>query len=302
MFFNRNKNGKVFEYGDINGGSMTSQPLGPTGVLVAQIGQGTWNMEKDHRHEAIIALQRGFDLGMTHIDTAEMYGAGRVEEIVGEAIRGRRHGVFLTSKVLPRNASYAGTLRACEASLRRLETDYLDLYLLHWLDENPLEETIRAFELLKSEGKIRAYGVSNFDGQEIEQAVALAGQGNIVCNQVLYHLQERSIEHTLIPTCEKHGIAVVGYSPFGSGRFPSRLSRAGRALAKIAASHKVSPYQIALAFLTRRPNLFTIPKAGKVPHVEENAGTGRMKLSEKDVLDLDQAFPLGRPKDSLPTL
>lgn len=281
---------------------MTSQPLGPTGALVPVIGQGTWNMEKDDRQEAIHSLQRGLDLGMTHIDTAEMYGAGRVEAIVGEAIRDRRTTVFLASKVLPRNASYTGTLKACEASLRRLGTDYLDLYLLHWLDENPLEETIRAFERLRSEGKIRAYGVSNFDGQELEQAVALAGPGTIACNQVLYHLQERSIEHDIIPTCARHGIAVVGYSPFGSGRFPAPLSRGGRVLAKIASSHWATPCQIALGFLTRRPHFFAIPKAGTIPHVEENAGAGTMTLSEEEILELTHAFPLEKPRSHLTPL
>ena len=204
--------------------------------------------------------------------------------------------------MLPQHASQKGTLRACAASLKHLGTDYLDLYLLHWVGEHPLSETIRAFEQLVSDGKIRAYGMSNLDVRTIEEAVSIAGAGKIACNQVLYHLGERAIEHELIVTCEKHGIAVVGYSPFGSGRFPSPHSQSGKVLADIAASHQATPRQVALAFLTRRTGLFTIPKAAQVPHVDENAAAPDLVLSEEDLRHLDHVFPRGPRPRKLPTL
>ncbi len=281
---------------------MKTQLLGHTGMAVSVIGQGTWEMERDDRPEAIRALRRGLALGLTHIDTAEMYGAGEVERIIGEVIAGRRGEVFLASKVVPEHASYKGTIRACEASLKRLRTDYVDLYLLHWAGEHPLPETIRAFEQLVSDGKVRAYGVSNFDAGAVEEAVSLAGPGRIACNQVLYHLRERAIEHELIATCEKHGVAVVGYSPFGSGRLPSRQSKGGKVLAQIAASHQPTTRQVALAFLIRRTRLFVIPKAAQVPHVEENADAADLVLSAEDLLHLNAAFPRGPRPRELPTL
>jgi diketogulonate reductase-like aldo/keto reductase len=176
---------------------------------VPVIGIGTWNMERDDPAGAIAAIRRAVDLGMVHIDTAEMYGGGAVETLVGEAIAGVRDQIFLVSKVLPKNASYAGTLRACEASLERLGTDRLDCYLLHWREDLPLAETFRAFETLRTQGKIRAWGVSNFDDDDLTEALAIAGPGKIACNQVLYHLGERTIEHRVIPWCEQHGVAVV---------------------------------------------------------------------------------------------
>ncbi|HYY06634.1 MAG TPA: aldo/keto reductase, partial [Candidatus Limnocylindria bacterium] len=215
---------------------MRRRRFGWTDVPVPVIGLGTWYLEREDRTRAVAALRAGLDAGMDHIDTAEMYGSGRVEEIVGEAIAGRRDEVFLVSKVLPGHATRAGVLRACEASLRRLRTDRLDCYLLHWPGKHPLERTIDAFEQLVRDGKIRAYGVSNFDVDETERAVAIAGEGRIACNQVLYHLEERAIEHALIPWCARHRIAVVGYSPFGAGRFPTPQSAGGRVLAAIAAS------------------------------------------------------------------
>ena len=281
---------------------MKTRLMGPTGIPVSVIGQGTWYLEQSDRREAIQAVRRGLELGMTHIDTAEMYGSGEVERIVGEAIAGHRAEVFLASKVLPEHASYKGTLRACEASLKRLRTEYLNLYLLHWAGQHPLAETIRAFEQLVSDGKVRAYGVSNFDPGEIEEAVSIAGPEKIACNQVLYHLRQRAIEHGVIPACEKHGIAVVAYSPFGSGRFPSRNTPGGKVLAKIAASHQATPHQVALAFLTRRQNIFTIPKASQVRHVEENAAVTDLVLSDEDIRHLDQAFPLGPRPRELPTI
>ncbi len=281
---------------------MKTRLMGPTGIPVSVIGQGTWYLEQSDRREAIQAVRRGLELGMTHIDTAEMYGSGEVERMVGEGIAGHRPEVFLASKVLPEHASYKGTLRGCEASLKRLRTEYLDLYLLHWAGRYPLAETIRAFEQLVSDGKVRAYGVSNFDPGEIEEAVSIAGPEKIACNQVLYHLRQRAIEHGVIPACEKHGIAVVAYSPFGSGRFPSRNTPGGKVLAKIAVSHRATPHQVALAFLTKRQNIFTIPKASQVRHVEENAEAADLELSKKDIHNLEHAFPLGSRPRGLPTI
>jgi len=277
-------------------------PFGWTGVPVPVIGLGTWNLERADRAEALAALRQGLDAGLTHIDTAEMYGRGRVEEIVGEAIAGRRDEVFLVSKVLPQNASFAGVLRACDASLRRLETDRLDLYLLHWPGQHPLEQTIAAFEQLVRDGKTRFYGVSNFDVADLERAVALAGVERIACNQVLYHLEERAIEHAVLPWCDRHGIAVVAYSPFGSGDFPSARSPRGRVLAEIAEARGATPRQVALAFLVRRAGVFAIPKAARPAHVRDNAGGGALTLSAEEEARLDRAFPRGRPRRGLPTL
>jgi diketogulonate reductase-like aldo/keto reductase len=271
---------------------MTRRPFGPAAIPVPVIGQGTWNLERAERRPSVAALRAGLDLGLTHIDTAEMYGAGRVEELVGEAIAGRRDEVFLVSKVLPQNASHAGTVRACEASLRRLGTDRLDLYLLHWPGRHPLERTIAAFEELVRNGKIRAWGVSNFDLDELEAARAIAGR--IACNQVLYHLGERAIEHAIIPWCERHAVAVVGYSPFGSGRFPAATSAGGRVLADIARQRGATPRQVALAFLVREPGTFAIPKASRMEHVQENARAGELELDADEVRRIDAAFPRGR--------
>ena len=226
---------------------MEQRTFGPMDVKVPAIGQGTWYFEQAPRAAAIAALRRGLDLGMTHIDTAELYGSGVAEEIVGEATAGRRDEIFLVSKVMPQNASRAGTIAACEKSLRRLKTDRLDCYLLHWRGRHPLADTIAAFEDLQRAGKIRSWGVSNFDADDLEEAEGITGPGKIACNQVLYHLEERGIEHAVVPWCEKHQVAVVGYSPFGHGRFPRN-----RALDEVAATHKATPRQVALAFLSRR--------------------------------------------------
>jgi len=281
---------------------MRRRAFGWTGVQVPVIGQGTWYMERDGRARAVAALRAGLDAGMAHIDTAEMYGSGRVEEIVGEAIAGRRDEVFLVSKVLPHNASFAGVLRACEASLRRLRTDHLDLYLLHWPGGHPLHDTIRAFEQLARDGKIRFWGVSNFDVEELEEALRLSGPRRIACNQVLYHLKERAIEHAVIPWCEEHQVAVVGYSPFGSGHFPSLTGRAGRILQEVAAARRITARQVALAFLTRRDGLYAIPKSSTPDHVRENAAAGGLALSAAEVARIEAAFPLGRPPRTLPML
>jgi diketogulonate reductase-like aldo/keto reductase len=258
-------------------------------------------MEHD-REAAVAALRRGLDLGATHVDTAEMYGDGRVEEIVGEAIAGRRDEVFLASKVLPQNATYEGTLAACERSLERLGTDRLDLYLLHWPGRHPLERTIAAFERLVEQGKTRAWGLSNFDAGDLEQARRIAGDGKIACNQVLYHLEERTIEHEVVPWCERNRVAVVAYSPFGSGRFPSRRSAGGRALEEIAAQHGATARQVALRFLTRRTSVFAIPKAASAEHVAENAAAAALTLSGEEVAALDRAFSRGRKRRGVPML
>ena len=229
-----------------------------------------------------------------------MYGSGAAEEIVGEAIAERRDEVFLVSKVLPENASRSGTCQACERSLARLKTDRLDCYLLHWRGSQPLAETIAAFEDLKRAGKILSWGVSNFDVSDLEEAKSMAGEG-IACNQVLYHLQERAIEHEVIP-CQKNDVAVVGYSPFGHQEFPAAGTEPGRALAEVAQRHEATPRQVALAFLTRSRAVFTIPKASRAEHVEENARAGDLRLTQDDVARLEQAFPRGARKRSLPMI
>ncbi|MDP3409484.1 aldo/keto reductase [Bosea sp. (in: a-proteobacteria)] len=269
---------------------------------VARIGQGSWYIERGDRTEAVAALRRGLDLGLTHLDTAEMYGDGRSEAIIGEAIAGRREEVFLVSKVLPHHASKAGVRAACERSLRHLKTDRLDCYLLHWRGPYPLAETFAAFEALKAEGKILSWGVSNFDEGDLDEALEAAGPGQIACNQVLYHLRERAIEHAVIPWCERHGVAVTAYSPFGHDGFPAADSPGGRVLAEIATADGASPRQVALAFLTRRASVFAIPKAGTQAHVEDNAGALRLTLTDSDLARIDAAFPLGRKPSSLPML
>ena len=275
---------------------MRQQGFGPTRHAVAAIGQGTWYIERSQRKAAIEALRRGLDLGMTHIDTAELYGSGKAEEITAEAIAGRRESVFLVSKVMPQNASRTGTIAACEASLRRLKTDRLDCYLLHWRGRHPLEETIAAFEELRTGGKIRAWGVSNFDTDDLAEAEAIAGPNRIACNQVLYHLHERGIEYAVVPWCEEHKVAVVGYSPFGHGGFPSSRSAGGKVLAEVAAARGATPRQVALAFLIRRPSLFTIPKAASAGHVAENARAGDFVLTAEEIARIDAAFPAKRPR------
>jgi len=276
---------------------MRARPFGSLGLSVPVLGIGTWNLERDDRRRAIEAIRRAIALGMVHVDTAELYGGGRVEIMVGEAIAGHRDRVFLVSKVLPRNATYAGTLRACDASLRRLGTDHLDCYLLHWREDAPLAETFRAFETLREQGKIRAWGVSNFDDDDLAEAHGLVGPGKIVCNQVLYHLGQRAIEHRIVPWCAKHGVAIVAYSPLGSsGGFP-----ATPALAQIARRVGATPRQVALAFLTRDPPVFAIPKSSHIDHVDELAGADGVVLDAEAIEQLDAAFPRA-PWRGLPTL
>jgi diketogulonate reductase-like aldo/keto reductase len=279
---------------------MEGRAFGPSLRDVSVIGQGTWQLDGGDRAAAIGALRRGLDLGMTHIDTAEMYGDA--EEMIAEAIRGRRDEIFLVSKVLPENASREGTITACARSLARLKTDRLDCYLLHWRGRHPLEDTIAAFEQLQREGKILSWGVSNFDVADLEEALAIAGEGRVACNQVLYHLKERAIEHDVLPWCEAHGVAVVGYSPFGHGHFPGPRSSGGPALAEIAAAHGATPRQVALRFLVRRPSLLAIPKAANSEHAAENAGAGDLWLTDADLARIDEAFPLRARPRQLPTL
>lgn len=254
-------------------------------------------MERDNRAEAIAALRRGLNLGLTHIDTAELYGSGEVEALVGEAIAGRRDQVFLVSKVVPDHASYQGTLRACEKSLRRLRTNRLDCYLLHWPGRYPLAETIRAFEDLERQGKIRSWGVSNFDVGDLDEALSVAGPSRIACNQVLYHLDERSIEAAVLPWCARHSVALVAYSPLGAGRFPAPagpVGAGGRVLAEVARARGATPHQVALAFLVRDPNVLAIPKAARVAHVEDVAGAGDLVLTADELRRVDEAFPRAR--------
>ncbi len=262
--------------------------------MLPTIGQGTWNIpeSKKGRSEAIAALRRGVALGMTHIDTAEMYGSGEVERIVGEAIAPlERESLFLVSKVLPSNASYDGTLAAAKRSLQRLGTPYLDGYLLHWCGEYPLEETMRAMRSLIESGSIRFAGVSNCDLEELERAREALAPYPLICDQVLYNLHERTAEHRLFPYAQLHDIAIVGYTPFGRKKISALL--ADPTLREIAVAHGTSVRAVVLAFLTREPMLFAIPKASSVAHVEENALAGEIRLTREECDAIDRAFPKG---------
>src|ERR1700738_1451822 len=263
---------------------MNFRQFGSTGKQVSVIGQGTWYLDRGDRNSAVAALRRGIDLGMTHIDTAEMYGDA--ELVIADAIAGKRDQLFLVSKVLPSNASRRGTIIACERSLKRLKTDHLDCYLLHWRGSYPLEDTVAAFDELIASGKIRSWGVSNFDVDDLDELLEVVGEGKIACNQVLYHLQERAIEHAVIPWCEQHGVAVVAYSPFGHDEFPSATSKAGEMLQTIADAHKATARQVALAFLTRAPSVLAIPKASNASHAADNAGAGDLKLADHEIAAL----------------
>jgi diketogulonate reductase-like aldo/keto reductase len=278
---------------------MLNKPFGPTGRELPAIGQGTWDVPEHGagRADVIRTIRRGIELGMTHVDTAEMYGAGEVETIVGEAIAGTpRERLFIASKVLPSNASYKRTIAACERSLKWLRLDYLDLYMLHWPSGVPLEETMRAMRDLVEQGKTRFIGVSNFDVEDMLDAKRVLGDVPLAANQVLYHLNERGIEHDLIPRAAEAGIAIVGYTPFGRGRFPRKAAAADGVLGRIARKHGATPRQVILAFLTRAANVFTIPKASTPAHVEENAGAGGVRLDREDLARIDEAFPAGEPR------
>jgi diketogulonate reductase-like aldo/keto reductase len=269
---------------------MEKRPFGKTGVDVPVVGLGTWNMEGDNRADCVDAIRASLDAGATHIDTAELYGWGRVEELVGDALVGRREEVFLVSKVHPRNASRGEVARSCEQSLRRLRTDRLDCYLLHWRSDRPIEDTIAAFEDLVKAGKILSWGVSNFEVSDLEDALRIAGPGRIACNQVLYHLEERGIEKEVLPWCQQHGVAMVGYSPFAVGRFLSRRSRGRTTLEDIASAHGVSERQVALRFLIRDPDTFTIPKTVDPDHARQNAAAVALVLTADDLARLDAVF------------
>ena len=288
------------------GQSMTdlrSATFGSTGSRVAVIGQGSWKIEESTAASAIGTMRRGLDLGLTHIDTAEMYGSGTAETIIASAIEGRRDEIFLVSKVLPSNASKRGTLLACENSLARLRTDRLDCYLLHWRGAHPLEETIAAFDTLVRDGKILSWGVSNFDVGDLDEVAAIAGPGHPACNQVLYHLQERAIEHAVLPWCQRHGAAVVAYTPFGRSRSPfDARTKQGKVLQEIAQAHDATARQVALRFLLRHPEVFVIPKASSLEHVAENAGAATLELSAAELARIDAAYPRGKPRRGLPMI
>ena len=282
---------------------MISRPFGATGRDVPVIGQGTWNTPTrgERAEEAKRALRRGIELGMVHIDTAEMYGDGESERLVGEAIRGLpREQLFLVSKVLPSHSTYDGTIRTCEAALKRMQIDYLDCYLLHWRGSVPLAETMRALEKLVDDGKIRALGVSNFEVADLEEAGAALDHAPIACNQVLYHLGERTIEEHELRYCREHDIAIVAYTPFGRGDWTDRAGV--HALGEVAHKHGATPHQVILAFLTRDPVVFAIPKAATIPHVQENAGAGDLRLDDADIARIDKAFPTRKRRGGIPTL
>lgn len=268
----------------------------PSGEIVPALGQGTWNIgdRADRRSEEIAALRAGLDLGMMLIDTAEMYGDGDSEELVGEAIAGRRDEVFLVSKVLPSNASRRGTIAACERSLARLQTDRIDLYLLHWRGNVPPEDTLHAFEVLQRDGKIRHWGVSNFDVDDMDELTALAGGNAVAANQVLYNLTRRGIEYDLLPWSAAHRIPTMAYSPIEQGRLLRHP-----ALQQVAARHGASPAQVALAWVLHRDDVIAIPKAGNVEHVRENAAARELKLTAEDLAELDRAWPPPKSKRPL---
>ncbi len=272
---------------------MKTRRFGSLPIDLPILGIGTWQMERDDAKSAVAAIRRAIERGMTHVDTAEMYGNGHVETLVAEAIAGKRDEIFLASKVLPKNASYAGTIAACEASLQRLKVEHLDLYMLHWAGQFPLADTFRAFETLQAQGKIRHWGVSNFDDTELAEAVALA-PNKIACNQVLYHLGQRDIEHHVVPLCNQHGIAPVGYSPLGSrGRFQAKPLEA------LAKRLGATPRQLALAYLSR--NAFAIPKSSNPAHVDELADADAITLDAEAITAIEAAFPLG-PWKGLPSI
>ncbi|WP_440411025.1 aldo/keto reductase [Neorhizobium petrolearium] len=260
----------------------------PSGISVPALGLGTWNMGEDSRKAniEIDSLKRGLNLGMTLIDTAEMYAEGGAERIVAEAIIGRRDETFLVSKVYPWNASRKGVIDACERSLARLGTDRLDLYLLHWRGEHPLAETVAGFEELHRAGKIAAWGVSNFDLSDMEELMAVPEGKNCAANQVLYNLSRRGMEYDLLPWCQERGIPVMAYSPIEQGR----LARSGE-LIHIAKAYQATPAQVALAFLLERDGVIAIPKSANPERVAQNAEAAELEISEEDWAALDAAFP-----------
>jgi diketogulonate reductase-like aldo/keto reductase len=264
-------------------------------MALPRLGQGTWNMGDSAaaRKDELAALREGIALGMTLLDTAEMYGNGRSESLVAEAIAGMREKVFLVTKVLPSNASRKGVVRACEASLQRLKTDHVDLYLLHWSGSHPLEETVRGFDDLVGAGKIRAWGVSNLDLGEMKQLVAVAGGQSCVTNQLLYNLSRRGIEFDLLPWCRERGISVMAYSPVEQGRILGH-----KVLQDVAARLGATPAQVALAWVLRQDGVVAIPKATSIAHVRDNHKALALELDAEALRALDAAFP--PPKKSRP--
>lgn len=274
----------------------------PSGRSIPVLGQGTWRMGDDssRRNSEIAALRLGFDLGMTLIDTAEMYGEGGAEKVVGEAIKDRdRDEIFIVSKVYPHNASRRGAVEACRRSLRRLQTDYIDLYLLHWRGNIPLSETLEAFQELKDAGEIRDYGVSNFDTSDMDEAYALPGGDQIVTNQVLYNLLHRGIEWDLLPWCRERRIPVMAYSPVGIDSAEQKRVFNDDIVNRIASRHNATAAQIALAWLLRTPDLIVIPKASKPEHVRQNRAALDLKLTNENLAELDRAFPPPQRKTPL---
>lgn len=268
----------------------------PSGEAIPVLGQGTWMMgeQRERMADEVAALRLGLDLGVTLIDTAEMYGHGGAEKVVGEAIAGRRNEVFLVSKVLPSNASRNGVIRACEASLKRLHTDRIDLYLLHWRGGVPLSETIAVFEELRQSGKIRHWGVSNFDADDMEEMGRLARGNNAQTNQVLYNLTRRGIEFDLLPMCRRSGVPVMAYSPVEQGALADNAG-----LRAIAARHDATAAQIALAWVMAQPGVIAIPKATRLEHVRQNAAARDIRLTAQDLEELDRLFPAPTTKRSL---
>lgn len=268
------------------------------------LGQGTWRMGEDpgRRKSEVAALSLGLDLGMNLIDTAEMYGEGGAEEVVGEAIAGRREDVFIVSKVYPHNAKMRGALEACERSLRRLKTDYIDVYLLHWRGDVPLAETLEAFQLLREQGSIADYGVSNFDVADMDEAFALPGGDEIVTNQVLYNLLHRGIEWDLIPWSRERQMPIMAYSPVGHNAAEQKRLFDNQVVKEVAARHNVTPAQVVLAWFFRHPDMVVIPKAGNPDHIRENRAALDLQLTERDGEELDKAFPPPTRKIPLETL
>jgi diketogulonate reductase-like aldo/keto reductase len=279
---------------------MTRTVALPDGTRVPALGQGTWHMgESRNRTQAeVAALKLGIDLGMTLIDTAEMYGNGGAEQVIAEAIAGRRDGLFIVSKVLPGNASRAGTVAACERSLKRMRIDCIDLYLLHWPGSHPLDETVAAFEALRKAGKIRYWGVSNFDAPEMERLSRLAQGGDCATNQVLYNPDTRGIEFDLLPWCAQHNMPVMAYSPVGQG---GRLLRSA-ALRTVAERHGATPAQVAIAWSMRSGTVISIPKATDPDHVRENAKAGEIVLSTEDCATIDATHAPPKRKQGLEIL
>jgi diketogulonate reductase-like aldo/keto reductase len=268
----------------------------PNGERVPALGQGTWHMGEDRRRaaEEAAALKLGIDLGMTLLDTAEMYGSGGAEEVVAEAAKGRRDGLFIVSKVLPYNASQKGVVEACERSLRRLKTDRIDLYLLHWRGSVPLAETLAGFARLQRDGKIRHHGVSNFDLDDMQEWVGLAGGEDVAANQILYNLSSRGPEWGLTPWCRERRIAIMAYTPLGQGRMLRH-----KALAEIAVRHGATAAQVALAWLLGHDAMMVIPKATRPEHVRENRGALDVRLTADDLAAIDRAFPPPKGRTAL---